>query len=99
MSSVGTGCETSSAPIHEELATLHGDTAHRELVRVGSPCVTTSDGEPPRDKAINAVKEVARPRGCSPKAEFAPRYLDEGGRANRQKPAPSAGRNEISTST
>lgn len=58
------------ALVREELAALHGEAAHRELVPA-SPPRTTSDGEPPLDKAIYTAEEVARLLGCSPKAVYA----------------------------
>jgi excisionase family DNA binding protein len=58
------------ALVREELAALHGDAAHRELVPA-SPLSTTSDGDPPLDKAIYTAEEVARLLGCSSKAVYA----------------------------
>jgi excisionase family DNA binding protein len=59
------------ALVREELAALHGDAAHRELVPASPPRTTISDGEPPLDKAIYTAEEVARLLGCSTKAVYA----------------------------
>lgn len=57
--------------VREELAALHGDAAHRELVQAGPPGSTTSDGQPPLDKVIYTAEEVGHLLGCSPKAVYA----------------------------
>jgi predicted DNA-binding transcriptional regulator AlpA len=59
------------ALVREELAALHGDAAHRELVPASPPSTTTADGEPPLNKAIYTAEEVGRLLGCSPKAVYA----------------------------
>lgn len=74
MSSVEAGLrEFIRALVHEELAALHGDAAHRELAQVqaGSPSSITPEGQPPLDKAVYTAEEVARLLGCSPKAVYA----------------------------
>ena len=72
MSSVEAGLrEFIRALVREELAALHGDAAHRELVQAGPPSSTTQEGQPTLDKAVYTAEEVARLLGCSPKAVYA----------------------------
>ncbi|WP_239014143.1 helix-turn-helix domain-containing protein [Archangium violaceum] len=76
MSSVEAGLrEFIRALVREELAALHGDATHRELVQVQAspPSSTTPEGQdqPPLDKAVYTAEEVARLLGCSPKAVYA----------------------------
>ena len=72
MPSVETGLrDLIRALVREELAALHGDATHPELVQVGPPSTINSNGEPPLDKAIYTAEEVARLLGCSPKAVYA----------------------------
>jgi excisionase family DNA binding protein len=59
------------AVVREELAALHGDVALHERVQAGSPSSTTTEGQPPLDKALYTAEEVARLLGCSPKAVYA----------------------------
>ncbi|WP_343073314.1 helix-turn-helix domain-containing protein [Pyxidicoccus fallax] len=72
MSSVEAGLrDLIRAVVREELAALHGDAAHRELVQAGPLSSTSPDGQPPLDKAVYTVEEVGHLLGCSPKAVYA----------------------------
>jgi predicted DNA-binding transcriptional regulator AlpA len=72
MPSVETGLrDLIRALVREELAALHGDAAHRERVKAGSPSSTAPQEQPPLDKAVYTAEEVGRLLGCSPKAVYA----------------------------
>ena len=72
MSSVEAGLrDLIRALVREELAALHGDAAHRELVQAFSPSSAPPEAQPPLDKAVYTAEEVARILGCSPKAVYA----------------------------
>lgn len=72
MSSVEAGLrDIIRALVREELAALHGDAAHHELVQAETPGSTSQDGQPPLDKAVYTTEEVGRLLGCSPKAVYA----------------------------
>jgi hypothetical protein len=59
------------ALVREELATLHGDAAHHELVQAEPPGSTSPNGQPPLDKAIYTAEEVGLLLGWSLEAVYA----------------------------